>query len=166
MAQERDYRQIFVKTEQGAAEAATRKALHLPSARRVLILMDGRRTVGEISLMVRPGELEGILAMLEGGGFVKLAGIASHMPQDRTESDIYGFSAASLHDIRHKLEDLFEPYLGAQALPVEQAIRQATSIEDIRRHVRTGIDLLEARHGKASAEIMVQAIRAILHIPL
>ena len=61
---------IFAKTPRGVAEVAARGPQLSMTSRRVLIMMDGRRTVDELSQIVRPGEIDGIIAQLESAGLI------------------------------------------------------------------------------------------------
>src|SRR5512135_762535 len=59
-----DGSEIYVKTPKGVAEVGARSATLSMAARRVLIMMDGKRTVDELAVLVRPGEIEAIVTQL------------------------------------------------------------------------------------------------------
>ncbi len=65
---------IYAKTPKGVEEIATRSARLSMISRRVLILMDGQRTVDELALYVRPGEIDAIVTQLESAGLAEKAG--------------------------------------------------------------------------------------------
>ena len=56
---------VYTKTAKGIAEIATRTAQLSMTARRVLIMVDGKRTVDELAVLLRPGEIDGVIAQLE-----------------------------------------------------------------------------------------------------
>jgi len=67
---------IYAKTAKGAEEVRTRSAGLSPTARRVLIMVDGKRDENELRLVVRTGELEGVLATLVAQGLIEECGLA------------------------------------------------------------------------------------------
>src|SRR5512141_2103691 len=64
---------IYAKTPKGVAEVAARTAQLSMTTRRVLIMMDGKRTVDELAMLVRPGEIEAIVDQLESAGLAQKA---------------------------------------------------------------------------------------------
>jgi hypothetical protein len=67
---------IYAKTPKGVAEVAARSPDLPMVARRVLIMMDGKRTLGELAMLVRPGEIEAIVTQLESAGLAERTGAA------------------------------------------------------------------------------------------
>lgn len=68
---------VFAKTEKGQEEMEKRTdGLNLRN-RRVLILIDGKRTVDELRSMNNDEQLPGTLATLEEGGYIKAAEVAT-----------------------------------------------------------------------------------------
>ena len=65
---------VYVKTAKGIAEVAGRTAGLNLSARRVLIMIDGRRSIGELAPLLRPGEIDGVIGQLEQQGLVQRVG--------------------------------------------------------------------------------------------
>lgn len=61
---------VFTKTAKGVSEVSTRAGALSLAARRVLIMIDGKRTVGDLAPLMRAGEVEGILSALEAQGFI------------------------------------------------------------------------------------------------
>ncbi len=62
---------VYSKTPRGIAEISLRSAQLPVTARRVLIMVDGKRTVDDLSILVKPGEIDRIIATLEGGGLIQ-----------------------------------------------------------------------------------------------
>ena len=65
---------IYAKTPKGVAEVGARGAQLSMVARRVLIMMDGKRTVDDLAIYVRAGEIGAILTQLESEGLAERAG--------------------------------------------------------------------------------------------
>lgn len=65
------YSLIYNKTARGVEEVRARRAGLSAAARRVLILIDGRRSEDELRLVVREGELESALVALRAQGLIE-----------------------------------------------------------------------------------------------
>jgi hypothetical protein len=61
---------VYSKTAKGVAEVATRSSALSLAARRVLIMVDGKRSVADLAPLMRAGEIDTILSALEAQGFV------------------------------------------------------------------------------------------------
>ena len=64
----------YRKTDKGKQEIAERTFGLESRARRLLIMIDGQRADAELSVYLRPGELESTLALLLTEGFIETAG--------------------------------------------------------------------------------------------
>lgn len=67
---------VYSKTQKGLAEVKARSGSLSLQARRVLIMVDGKRPVGEIEWVVRGGELESILESLAADGLIEATSMA------------------------------------------------------------------------------------------
>ncbi len=65
---------IYSKTAKGVAEVAARNGALTPAMRRVLIMVDGKRTAAELQLVARDGEFESIVAALLERGMIEQTG--------------------------------------------------------------------------------------------
>ena len=65
---------IYAKTPRGVAEVGARSAQLSMVTRRVLIMMDGKRTVDDLAMFVRAGEIDAIVTQLETEGLAEKAG--------------------------------------------------------------------------------------------
>ncbi len=74
---------VYRKTEKGAAEIAERGHGLASKLRRALILVDGNKDVAELSVMMRPGELEQVLAQLAAQGYIEVVD-EDELDPDRT----------------------------------------------------------------------------------
>jgi hypothetical protein len=67
---------VYSKTQKGLGEVKARSGSLSLQARRVLIMVDGKRPVGEIEWVVRGGELENILESLAADGLIEATSTA------------------------------------------------------------------------------------------
>lgn len=74
---------VFTKTAKGVDEMSSRAAGLSPRVRRVLIMVDGKRTVDEIRDMVNADDLSHSLGLLEESGFIELLQMATAQLPDR-----------------------------------------------------------------------------------
>lgn len=68
---------IFSKTTKGQEELTTKSGGLTPRQRRVLIFVDGKRTVDELRGMLQSDDLQHTLGMLEEDGFIEVAGVTN-----------------------------------------------------------------------------------------
>lgn len=66
---------VFTKTAKGQAEIGARSGGLTPRQRRVLIFIDGERSVEALREMVQSDDLQHTLGMLEEDGYIELAGV-------------------------------------------------------------------------------------------
>jgi len=77
-----DYSIVFAKTPKGVAEINARSGALTLQARRVLIMIDGRRPVAELMAVVRTGEFEGILTKLEAQAMIEKVDLSALPDRD------------------------------------------------------------------------------------
>jgi len=82
-----DYSIVFAKTPKGVAEINARSGALTLQARRVLIMIDGRRPIAELMAVVRTGEFEGIIAQLENQAMIDKVDLSSLPERDYEEED-------------------------------------------------------------------------------
>jgi hypothetical protein len=70
---------VYSKTQKGLAEVKARSGSLSLQARRVLIMVDGKRPVGEIEWVVRGGELENLLESLAADGLIEVTSTAENV---------------------------------------------------------------------------------------
>lgn len=66
---------VFAKTPKGQEELTTRTGGLTPRQRRVLIMVDGKRTVDELREMLQTDDLQHTLGLLEEDGFIEVTGL-------------------------------------------------------------------------------------------
>ena len=66
---------VFAKTRKGQDEIATKAGGLSPRVRRVLIFVDGKRSVDDMRAMLQSDDLQHTLGMLEEEGYIELSGV-------------------------------------------------------------------------------------------
>lgn len=68
---------IFAKTPKGHEEVTNKTGGLTPRQRRVLIFIDGKRTVEDLRSMLQSDDLQHTLGMLEEDGYIELSGVVA-----------------------------------------------------------------------------------------
>lgn len=68
---------VFAKTRKGQEEIETRAGGLTPRIRRVLIFVDGKRTVDDLRAMVQSDDLQHTLGMLEEEGYIEVSAVTT-----------------------------------------------------------------------------------------
>lgn len=140
---------ICLKTDKGRAEIAARSDALSPLQRRVLILVDGKKSVSDLSAFVRVGELEGALAHLLALGMVASSNEVSIQQDpvapgfaaaDATQAPRPATSLAHFKDVREQASVFVRTSLGTSGEPIWQAIDRSSSPEELRKLLR-GIEI-------------------------
>jgi len=66
---------VFAKTRKGQDEIATKAGGLSPRVRRVLIFVDGKRSVDELRSMLQSDDLQHTLSMLEEAGYIEVSSV-------------------------------------------------------------------------------------------
>ncbi|MBS1188439.1 MAG: hypothetical protein H6R10_231 [Rhodocyclaceae bacterium] len=68
---------VFAKTRKGQEEIETKTGGLTPRVRRVLIFVDGKRTVDDLRAMLQSDDLQHTLGMLEEAGYIEVAAVTN-----------------------------------------------------------------------------------------
>jgi hypothetical protein len=139
----------YIKTDKGRAEMAGRSHALNVSQRRVLILIDGKKTVGDLLGFVRVGELDAALGHLQQGGLIEstdytaplqapaapgfVAADASQVPRPATSPEEY-------KHVRQQASDFVSKQLGSSGAPICDAIDRCDSPAELRKLLR-GVEI-------------------------
>jgi hypothetical protein len=139
----------YRKTDAGRSEIAGRQGGLSGLQRRVLILVDGQRTVNELAAFVRVGELDGVLAHLLACGLVGLTGHTAPLQAPAAP----GFAAAGpsevprpatspeeFRKVRHNAAAFVQERLGGAGEPICEAIERCDNPAELRKLLR-GIEI-------------------------
>jgi hypothetical protein len=166
---------IYAKTPKGVAEVGARSAQLSMVARRVLIMMDGKRTVDDLSVLVRPGEIEAVVTQLESEGLAEKAGavvaatiaprtISGQAPREMPavaapvpeEPDL---APITLEEVKRRAVRELNERLGPEADLMAMRIEACKSIDEFRDRVRDAERYVTAALGAAAAQDYVRALR-------
>ena len=115
---------VFAKTPKGQSEISTKAGGLTPRVRRVLIFVDGKRSVDEIREMLRTDDLQHTLGMLEEEAYIELvtsnaASATASQPNQVTPSiTAFGplpetFDALRLQQSRNFMLNTLKAFIGA-----------------------------------------------------
>ena len=161
---------IYAKTPKGVAEVGARSAQLSMVARRVLIMMDGKRTVVELAVFVRAGEIDAIITQLESAGLAERAGevaprtvsapaapapaaVAAPVPDERDLAPI------TLEEAKRRAVRELNDRLGPEADVMAMRIEACRSIDEFRERVRDAERFVTAALGAAAAQDYLRALR-------
>ena len=167
---------IYAKTPKGIDEVSARSAQLSMTTRRVLIMMDGKRTVDELAVLVRPGEIDAIVDQLENFGLAqKASGTPAAAPQapaddrpdaSRTPTTINGpvmddreLTPITLEEAKRRAVRELNDRLGPEAEVVAIRIESCRTIEEFRERVREAERFVAAALGTAAAQDYLRALR-------
>lgn len=152
-----DPRLVYAKTEAGVKEITGRTMGLSQSARRVLILLDGKRALCQLPGFVRPGDLVGIIEHLEGHGLVVLTGISDTVvPEEDVDHE-------ALSRLRPRFKGMFHRELGQVGLVFDARVHDAVSLAVLRTALREGIDYIKEYADPGTARRLVDYVRAVLN---
>jgi len=151
---------VFAKTPKGAAELAARSGALSLAQRRLLILVDGVRDVGELATLV-PSALEESLAVLEQGEFIALVGGAAGGAEtvQGVPTAIPETEMTTVHEAKTRAVRAVNDLLGPAADALAMAIEAARSGDELRPLIREAERLVAIAHGAAAAQAFIVGIR-------
>ena len=168
---------VYSKTAKGIAEVAARGGALSLASRRVLIMIDGRRTIVELAPLLKPGEIDAVIATLESQGFVQRAGSESARPSTRTiealpatvvgtldvntvmnegsdERNLLTLDEAKRRAVREIMDRL-----GPDGDQMAQRIERCRNADELRERLREAERLIAVFFNDAVAQDFVRALR-------
>ena len=163
---------VYTKTAKGIAEIATRTAQLSMTSRRVLIMVDGKRTVDELAALLRPGEIDAVITQLETGGLIHrhaaihaldvptVAGReVDAMPVTQGPSGSEEANPMTLEEAKRRAVRELTDRLGPDAEALSLRIESCRTIEDFRECVREAERFVTGAMGSAAAAEYLRALR-------
>jgi hypothetical protein len=120
-----DFTIVYAKTPKGVAEINARSGALTLQARRVLIMIDGRRPVAELMAVVRTGEFDGIMSALESQNMIEKVDVA--VPPRNYEDDDFADTISLLQENAAALRSM--PQLTPAEIAAAQARPATISVE-------------------------------------
>lgn len=149
---------VFHKTQAGANEIATPVHALPPKLRRALIMVDGAKTVAELSAMFRPGEAAAILLELQAKGLVSLSGgeIAKVAEVAAAPDPSAGLPRERLEEIRREAMREISHRLGPNGDALALKIERCATPQELRVALREAEKILAsflgAEYGRTFAQ--------------
>lgn len=162
MAVQFDQRLVYVKTATGTHEVLARKLQLTPAERRILIIIDGKRSVAELPDFARPGETVSILASLTQKGLIQISGMYE-LPSPEEVEKRRQIDSQKLERIKAELDGAFERELGVAGQVWDARLADSVSLEVVRTVLREAIDVLFSRAGEPAARRVIATVRPILY---
>lgn len=140
---------IFTKTDAGRAEIAARNRNLSALQRRVLILVDGKKTANALEAFVRVGELDTALAHLLLEGLIESSAISTSLAApaapgysaaEMTEAPRAATSPAEFIKVRQLASDFVQEKLASAGEPICRAIERCESPAELRKMLR-GVEI-------------------------
>lgn len=162
---------IYTKTPKGIAEVSLRSAQLAMTARRVLIMVDGKRTVDDLAVLLRPGEIDSVIAQLESTGLIQrvlhgsslevptVFGRDDAMPPMPAGAPSEDANPMTLDEAKRRAVRELNDRLGPDAESLAIRIENCRTIEDFRERVREAERFVSAMHGAAAAQDYLRALR-------
>ena len=155
MSEPLDPRLVYAKTAAGAAEVMHRSdAISVP-ARRVLLMVDGRRPLAALPVAVRPGDLPRLIEELLGQGLIALSGIVEDLP-----AEFGAMRDPRLEDFKRAVAGSVSRELGPGGHVLEARLQDCVNLTVMRGVMREIIELVRARAGDAAAARLAATAQA------
>lgn len=155
---------VFAKTPKASLELGSRRYGLPPRQRQLLILFDGRRTLGELARFVPMPDLiawteslerDGYVARREGNAPPDAGGTTGAVLQDPAPDAVL---SETLHELRNRLRrallDMTGPHGDAMAIRIERA----KTLEELRALRGPATAVVEAVQGREAAGLFAQRI--------
>ena len=139
----------YIKTDRGRAEVAARSGTLSALQRRVLIVVDGKKTVNDLGAFVRIGELDTALAELLQAGLIAATDciiplLAPAAPgfsaAEATQAPRPATSPAEFKEVRQQASRFVQDRLGESGEPICAAIDRCDSPAELRKLLR-GVEI-------------------------
>ena len=162
---------ILVKTDKGRSEVSGRSEAISPVQRRLLILVDGRKTVNDLDAFVRVGELEPALQHLLVQAYVQpsaqgaalaqaaAAGFAAQTPAQPARPATH---AGEFARVRQEAAGFIRERLGEAGRAVCTAIERSTSPQELRLVLRGIENYIQQRMDHSGTQAFARHFGAML----
>jgi hypothetical protein len=141
-----DPRLVYNKTAAGVSEVLVRSDALSPAARRVLLLIDGRRSLAQLPGHARPGELPRLIDELLSAGMIALSGIVDELPAGWNDA-----RDPQLEDFKRRIEGTVARELGPDGRVLEARLQDCVNMTVMRSVMREVIELVRTRAGDDAA---------------
>jgi hypothetical protein len=157
MAESLDPRLVYARTAAGTSEVTHRIETLSPGARRMLFLIDGRRSLAQLPGHARPGELPKLVEELLAAGLIALNGIVDELPPGWNDA-----RDPRLEDFKRRIQGAVEQELGPAGRVLEARLQDCVNMTVMRGVMREVIELVRKRRDDdAASRVSARAQAAI-----
>ncbi len=156
-----DLRLVYAKTAAGIAEINQRKLGLSAPARRILIVIDGQRSLSSLPAFARAGELGAIIDELERHGLIALSGVVDTSTEPERQL-AQRREAEALTSLKRALDGVFETELGPAGRLLGARIQDSVTVDVLRSVVREGIETVGTQRGADAATRLVALVRPLV----
>ena len=156
-----DLRLVYAKTAAGIAEINHRKLGLSAPARRILIVIDGQRSLSSLPAFARAGELGGIIQELVQHGLIALNSLVDTSTEPERQS-AQRREADALASLKRALDGVFEVELGPAGRLLGARIQDSVTVDVLRGVVREGIEAVGAQRGDEAANRLIALVRPLV----
>jgi hypothetical protein len=157
MAESLDPRLVYARTAAGISEVTHRLEALSPGARRMLFLIDGRRSLAQLPGHARPGELPKLVEELLAAGLIALNGIVDELPPGWNDA-----RDPRLEDFKRRIQGSVERELGPAGRVLEARLQDCVNMTVMRGVMREVIELVRTRkHDAAALRVSTRAQAAL-----
>jgi|CryBogDrversion2_1035201.scaffolds.fasta_scaffold00316_8 hypothetical protein len=157
---------VYVKTPKGIEEMSSRCHGLSQRARRVLIMLDGKRGDAEIAAMFPGEEGESALATLLSEGFITPLNATGTTPDTGKSAERAAppaNDAERFEMAKNFMRNTLDKYLGGMGTGLMNQIGKCTTPEELRAHYKTWQEsMLMTREGKAQIKDLESRLAALL----
>lgn len=162
---------IYTKTDRGRAEVTGRGQSLNPVQRRLLIVVDGKKTVNDLAAFVRVDDLDAALDFLQREGLIESTDQIDSMPMPVAPGFVSAHTAqapraatspSEFLKVRHETSRFVLDHLGAAGEPICGAIERCESPAELRQLLR-GVEIfIGQRLSPESTQQFVRHFGALL----
>jgi len=151
---------VFEKTERGQREIAQPGGELQPRLRRILIMIDGAKQIGDLAPMTRPGEIEVIVETLLRGGYIVASGgepaavpfqPAEEEPEAPAPAPASAAPAVDFEETRRRAMRQVQDMLGPNGDPLAIEIERCKTPAHLRELIGKSLRIIAQARGPARA---------------
>ncbi len=168
---------VYSKTPRGIAEVSLRSAQLPMATRRVLIMIDGKRTVDDLSILGKASDIENAISSLENAGLIQRSsyqgaidvptingrdtesGLSSALSGPTTSGPIDERDTITLDEVKRRAVRGLHDRLGPDADALSMRIEACRTVEEFRGRVREAERLISNTLGAGAAQDYLKALR-------
>jgi hypothetical protein len=150
-----DPRRVYAKTAAGTAEVSRHSASLSVPARRLLLLLDGRRPLAALPSVVRIGELPRLIGDLLSAGLIAPIGLVETLPPEAG-----AMRDPRLEAFKRRIRGAVTRELGPAGAVLEARLQDCVNMTVMRGVMREVVETVRIRAGSAAAGRLAAAAQS------